>query len=185
MDPVALRYLYLDWNVSSSDAAAFNEKFAERMTDDYCVGDESWHEAYCKGINATFGAVSGRNTGFCGLEEPMQAGCASVVVNKTCVTWYEGRRLEDGVAEESVELEFRSVAATSIPGARRTDYDGCAADTTSVDALVVENGGGAVVGQLVGDGVAIVATAGDFDDAYLCLDLRTDIRAAAPCRPWP
>mmetsp|Transcript_15370 Transcript_15370/g.53328 ORF Transcript_15370/g.53328 Transcript_15370/m.53328 type:complete len:605 (+) Transcript_15370:572-2386(+) len=135
----------------------------------------AYDEAYCKGINATFGAVSGRNTGFCGLEEPMQAGCASVVVNKTCVTWYEGRRLEDGVAEESVELEFRSVAATSIPGARRTDYDGCAADTTSVDALVVENGGGAVVGQLVGDGVAIVATAGDFDDAYLCLDLRTDI----------
>ena len=62
-----------------------------------------------------------------------------------------------------------------MPGAARLDYDGCAADTTKVDALVVTNAHGTVVGQLLGDGVGIEATKGSFQDAYLCLDLRTDV----------
>ena len=137
------------------------------------------HDAeICAGAGA-LGSVAGKGTGFCGLEEPMQAGCASVIFNKTCGEAAGGgdRRRLAGAAppSDTVEVSFGNVVAGEVPGARRLHSATCVEDLNRIDAYVVKNAAGAVVGQLAGDGLGIAATSGDFDSVDVCLKTRVDL----------
>lgn len=121
------------------------------------------------------GSVSASTTTFCGLADPVDAGHAVVAVENECSG---RRRLEAGAADDSVDLVLSTVAVGTLAAARRLAVAGephtACANAGAIDALVVEGAGGAVVGQVLGDGVG-VATSGEVDALQLCLGTRADV----------
>ena len=61
---------------------------------------------------------------------------------------------------DAVALEFRLRSASSVPGVRRLQSSGCATATQALDALVVGDGDGGVIGAVVGDGRIVDAGEG-------------------------
>ena len=131
-------------------------------------------------------SVAAAGRAFCGDEDTVMQGATSkVVIKKECQTGANGRRLADA-GSEAASLQFQVVSAGPFTKNRFCDNDKNSFDfsetgqctgsnTNDLDALVVKNLEGTVIGQIIGDGAGIQVNGASFNSIAQCLPFRSDI----------